>query len=188
MVMIRCSLRSVRTLALTSCVLAGSLCVACQSQPAWAQVAPAAGSYTWDTIAAEFATLSAVNTQKGAKDQVIYGRSSFSTNRPLIDSWYKTYLFPSMATEEQFGEISEKREMLAKDLESVADATLHQYLTDLAYEETTRRATGNYHPFVRYNAMLIIGLNLNQLESRLVAEYAIPPSVCLNRSTSFSTN
>ncbi|MHB8970852.1 MAG: hypothetical protein ACYC3X_15155 [Pirellulaceae bacterium] len=184
MVMFRSSLRSVRTLALASCVLTGSLFAACQSQPAWGQAAPAADSYTWDTIGAEFATLAVVNTQKGAKDQVIYGRTSFSANRPLIDSWYKTYLFPSMANAELLGEISEKREMLAKDLESTTDATLHQYLTDLAYEETTRRATGNYHPFVRYNAMLVIGLNLNQLESRLVGGVRYP-AVRLPKSLDF---
>ncbi len=129
MVMIRCSFRSATARVFASWLLSIGLLLGGPAARSWAQAAPAAASYTWDAIGAEFATPAAVNTQKGAKDQVIYGRSSFSTNRPLIDSWYKNYLFPSMATEEQLGEISDKREMLAKDLEMTTDAALHQYLT-----------------------------------------------------------
>ncbi|MHB0957283.1 MAG: hypothetical protein ACYC0X_24670 [Pirellulaceae bacterium] len=174
MVTLRCSFRSATARALTGGALAAVLLLAGPLPRCWAQAAPAPDAYTWDSIGAEFAAPAAVNTQKGAKDQVIYGRSSFAANRPLIDSWYRSYLFPSMATEDQLGEISEKREMLAKDLEMTSDAALHQYLTDLAYDEATRRASGPYHPFVRYNAMLIVGLNLNQLESRLVGGVRYP--------------
>ena len=91
-----------------------------------------------------------------------------------------------MATEELLGDIFEKRDMLAKDLEQATDAALHQYLLDLAYDEATRRVTENYHPYVRYNAMLIIG-NLNQTESRIAGgDYR--RFACRKRSTSWWTN
>ncbi len=130
-----------------------------------AQDAAGAG-YKWDTIGAEYVALSSLNAQKGLKDQIILGNAGFGANRPAIDNWYRQYLFPSMATENLMGEIGEKRESLARDLEMAKDPALHQYLTDLTYDEMTRRISENYHPFVKYNAMLVIGLNLNLTEKR----------------------
>jgi hypothetical protein len=78
-------LRSFRTVAPTFCVLASCLAVTCHDRPAWAQAAGIAPAYTWDTIGAEFADPKALVTQRNAKDQVVYGRSSFSSNRPLLD-------------------------------------------------------------------------------------------------------
>jgi hypothetical protein len=170
MFMTCCSLRSFRPLTLVLCAWASCLCVTGHARPAAAQAAGAAPQYQWDTIAPEYADAKALVKPKGDKDAVMTGRDSFSSSRALLESWYRSYLFPSMATPDQLGELYEKRESLAKDMEMAAERAepaVHQYLLDLAYEEATRRATGNYHPFVRYNAMLIIG-NLNQTEASLV--------------------
>lgn len=130
-------------------------------------------AYTWDATGADFADQRNVVAQRGAKDQVIFGRSSFAANRALLDNWYRHYLFPSMAAEEGLGELYDKRDNLMKDLENASDPALHQYLLDVAYEEAARRATGNYHPYVRYNAMLIVG-GLNQSEARMLGGLRYP--------------
>ena len=64
------------------------------------------------------------------------------------------------------GSIRERRDELIKDMEMATDPTVHQFLIDVAFEEATKRVSGNYHPAVRFNAMLIVG-DLNQTESRI---------------------
>ena len=124
--------------------------------------------YTWENVDAAYSDQRAVSTQKVLKDQVLLGRSSFGSNRAAVESWYRKYLFPAMASVDRLGDLYDNRESLNKDLEAAGrtDQATHQFLVDLAYAEATKLATGNYHPAVRFNAMLMIG-SLNQVESRM---------------------
>ncbi len=88
-----------------------------------------------------------------------------SNARATLDGWYRTYLFPAMASQELLGDMQSNRSSIEKDLALCADAAMHQMVVDIVYEEATKRASGNYHPAVRFNALLVIG-NLNQEEDR----------------------
>ncbi len=162
------------------CVLIGCLCVAGLARLAVAQEPP---SYTWDTVGEDYADRIKVNTKEAEKNSIIMGRGAAGGSLVALDNWYTQYLFPSMAVAENFGDMAQKRLSLATDLERTTEPNLHQHLVDLAYNEAVKRVTGNYHPFVRYNAMLIIG-NLNQTEKVNLGGVIYPP-VRLPRALDF---
>jgi hypothetical protein len=166
---IRCLLRSFGTVLPLACTFVGCLAATSYDRPVWAQAGAGAPAYTWDTIDPAFADPKEVVARRGEKDQVIFGRVGYSDR---FDAWYKNYLFPSMATEELLGDIYEKRAMINKDLEQASDS-VHQVLLNLIYPEATRRVTENYHPSVRFNAMLIVG-DLNQTEAHVVGGARYP--------------
>ncbi len=124
-----------------------------------------AQSFTWDKVDPAYAKGTAVSAAKGLKTQVVMGGMRLSSNRQAFENWYRKYLFPAMASREFLEDMYDNRDSLLKDLERSVDPAARQVLLDLAYTESVKRATGKYHPAVRYNALLIIG-NLNQTEIR----------------------
>ena len=139
--------------------------------------AAATKTYTWDTIDSAYSEQKDVNAARNIKDQVIMGRASMAANQAAVENWYRKYLFPAMASKDHLADLRDDRDSLVhRDLENVAlmgDQATHQFLVDLAFEEASKRVTGDYHPAVRFNAMLIIG-DLNQTEARLIGTDRYP--------------
>ena len=124
-----------------------------------------AQTYTWEKIDPAFQQQTTKSAKMGLKTQVIMGNAGLASNRDSFDDWYRKYLFPAMSSLEYLGDLRSNRDSLMKDLERASDSTTHQVLLDLAYEEAVKRATGDYHPAVKFNALLILG-QLNQVELR----------------------
>ncbi len=125
-----------------------------------------AQAFTWDKIDPAFEKRTARSTNvELLKMQIVMGKARLSSNRQAFEDWYRTFLFPAMASRDHLGDMHSNRESLTKDFERTVDPATHQALLDIAYNESVKRATGNYHPAVRYNALLIIG-DLNQVEFR----------------------
>lgn len=135
--------------------------------------AQAQAPFQWDTLDAAYSDARQVSAQLGTKTNIVMGRAGLASNQATLEDWYRKYLFPAMAAQDRLGDLADNRDSLMKDLERAADATIHQLIVDIAYDEATKRVTGNYHPIVRYNALLIIG-GLNQTEQRLVGTDRYP--------------
>jgi len=135
--------------------------------------AQAPAGFTWEKIDPIYTDYRKLNPQKMIKTSVLLGQQNLATNQTVIENWYRKYVFAAMSSQEHLGDSSALREDVAKDLRNARGAT-HQFLLDLVYDEATTRVTGNYHPAVRYNGMLIVG-NLNQTEARIVGSDRYPP-------------
>jgi hypothetical protein len=86
-------------------------------------------------------------------------------NKAKFDGWYVQYLFASMTQPENLATLDITRQrFLRQDLGFAREQTVHDYLVkDLTLPQMTAIVRGNFHPAVRYNAMLIIS-NLNIVE------------------------
>ncbi|MDA1049806.1 MAG: hypothetical protein O3C40_04930 [Planctomycetota bacterium] len=88
--------------------------------------------------------------------------------KKTLDAWYKEYFLPSFTLPETRGELPELRDtLLNKDLRPARSAAAIAYLRlqVLSYMNGFAQSRGkyNFHPAVRYNAMLLIG-SLNEVE------------------------
>jgi hypothetical protein len=95
--------------------------------------------------------------------QILAG-APLNENRVQFDYYYTKMLLPNFTQTHEAGlsAIPEERQKLFRDhLEkSAANQDTHRYLVDLVYDFMVPVVQDNYHPAVRYNAMLIIsGLN-----------------------------
>lgn len=86
----------------------------------------------------------------------------------LLDEWYKKYYLPSFTLPENRGKLPEMRHaLLSKDFRTARSPEAVAYLRTqvLNYMKGYAQNAGkyNFHPAVRYNAMLVIG-SLNQVE------------------------
>ncbi|MFP6671801.1 MAG: hypothetical protein VB857_10335, partial [Pirellulaceae bacterium] len=87
------------------------------------------------------------------------------SNKAKFDGWYTQYLFASMTQPENFATLDIARQkFLRQDLGFTKNQAVHDYLLkDLTLPLMTKIVRENYHPAVRYNAMLIIS-HLNIVE------------------------
>ena len=97
------------------------------------------------------------------------------TNRQLLVSWYQGYRFAQMTQPTSVGEISANRISFLEDLnKKCRSQEVHDYLVgDVAFPAMQAIIQGNFHPVVKYNAMLIVGA-LNAEES-IAAATRLPP-------------
>ena len=102
-------------------------------------------------------------------NRVLAGRSPVNEN---FDKWYKFFILPRMTRYEPIadtvpnplGQLSEWRYEFYQDLRIAAkNEVVHGRLNNLVFDYMSEVVKENYHPAVRYNAMLIIG-DLNQRE------------------------
>jgi hypothetical protein len=93
----------------------------------------------------------------------------------LFDAFYTRYVFAEMTQTDDasLAKIAKDRQKLLADLSRTKSTDAHKRLVDLALNTMTTVATGNFHPAVRYNAMLIIG-ELNDQEVVLIGEQTPP--------------
>ena len=87
--------------------------------------------------------------------------------KKILDEWFVTYYLPSFTVKENRGELPEMRNTITKELRSARQpaALAHVRAQILRYMTAFAQSPGNYdfHPAVRYNAMLLIG-ELNRVE------------------------
>ncbi|MEE3372788.1 MAG: hypothetical protein VX346_25865 [Planctomycetota bacterium] len=84
-----------------------------------------------------------------------------------FNAYYTTYYFPRMTRYDpvSLGELAGNRQELLRRLQSSRNPAAKTALNNLALTEMAKLVTGNYHPAVRYNAMLLVGA-INSREGR----------------------
>ena len=95
---------------------------------------------------------------------VLTGQKSLTEGRAAFDGFYERIFFPIMTqtSEDALRTISDSRRDLQRDLDQsgAKAADVHTHLIRLSLSTLTNIVRDNFHPAVRYNAMLIIsGLN-----------------------------
>jgi len=120
------------------------------------------------------------NLQKTVRS-VLTGTAQLRGNEADIDRWY-SHFFASMTQLDESrtrladtNDLPAKRHMLHRDLRGAKNAEFHDYAVKRVLEIATKLVNprANFHPAVRYNAMLIVG-DLNQHEALLVGSEAGP--------------
>ncbi|MEQ8839093.1 MAG: hypothetical protein RID07_19970, partial [Lacipirellulaceae bacterium] len=92
---------------------------------------------------------------------IMRGNSLTNADKEMLSKYFKGYYFPTMTEQDpkSLGELSEFREDLFKLYINQAKAKVtRDYLIELTGREMGSIALGNYHPAVRYNAVLLIGM------------------------------
>jgi hypothetical protein len=91
-----------------------------------------------------------------------------------VDTYLKKVYFPEMTqySDAALAELGNKKraELIKKFIPQAGNASTQQYLIDLTFAFATAVARSNYHPAVRYNAVLMLG----ELDQQLAAG-ANPP-------------
>jgi hypothetical protein len=87
---------------------------------------------------------------------------AYAADKAHFDDYFIKYYFPDMthADDADLGRLGESRyNLFKKYLWATTNVQLQQDLTDLAYKEMAKRIPDpGYHPAVRYNAILVIGM------------------------------
>jgi len=88
------------------------------------------------------------------------------TNQQLLSGWYQKYHFALMTQADNMGDIDLRRLEFIKELTTFCtDNDIHSYVVDqIVFPQMKLFLQENFHPAVKYNAMLIIG----QLNSQVV--------------------
>jgi hypothetical protein len=108
---------------------------------------------------------------------VIDGRNELSEFRTYFDSYYRLHYFPMMTqtNEKALQELPEERFRFIRDhLEGCKNDEVHEHIIDLALANLVPIVQDNFHPAVRYNALLIIG-SLNQTEAVRIGDVKATP-------------
>ena len=89
------------------------------------------------------------------------------TDAAQFNAYYTTYYFPRMTRYDpvSLGTLAESRQELLRRLQSSRNPAAKTALNNLLLVEMGKLITGNYHPAVRYNAMLMVGA-INSREGR----------------------
>jgi len=98
---------------------------------------------------------------------VITGKNLLSDNQTMFDAYYNRHFFPMMTRTDPkaLQELPEERFRFIRDhLEAATNPEVHEHVVDLALANLTPIVQNNFHPIVRYNALLIIG-SINQTEA-----------------------
>lgn len=110
--------------------------------------------------------------------QVLGGALPLNDNKAAFDFYYNKILLPSFTQthESSLSSLPDERQKLFRDhLEkSAPNQDVHRYLVDLIYDAMVPVVQDNYHPAVRYNAMLIIS-GLNDTDSVRVGAVKLTP-------------
>ena len=112
--------------------------------------------------------------------KVLSGTADFNGNKQTFTKYHTGYLFPLMTrtSKDALTKLPALRQGLLKSLASARSSEARQFLLEgIILKEMPKIATnqgGNFHPAVRYNAMLIIG-HLNAAEAVTVGANKRPP-------------
>jgi len=91
----------------------------------------------------------------------------------MFDTYYKEYALKRWGDKDYRHQLPKFRAELANELKTGKSGLVHDYLLELAMPFLLDLAKKNYHPAVRYNAMLMIG-DLNAVDSMTVREPTVP--------------
>jgi hypothetical protein len=85
----------------------------------------------------------------------------------IFDEYYQNYALPRWSLVKDINDLPKERKELRLQIQkkSVSNSTaVHDHLNELVLESMKKLATGDFHPAVRINAMLMIG-ELNRVEA-----------------------
>jgi hypothetical protein len=172
-------LTSTRLYLALAALLVGSFSVSvAQEQPAPEEAGGAAA-------AAAFEELPIIESFDDTRKQTI-GKSAIkikiSKDEPLDITdrdFFYGYFFAEMTQLDKLGELDTKRVDFFKNYVMRAKAIPHQNLVAWALQKMEEISSGNYHPAVRFNALLIVG-QLNEKESGFSDDPAEPLAAALD--------
>jgi len=119
---------------------------------------PNAKAQRFQSIAPEISVRES-KTMRGRATKALRDPAAFQANKKALDDYFTKYYFPSMTLPAKLGELGKRRENLFKQfLRPAKVAAAREHLTDLTLKAMRSISRGNYHPAVRYNAVLILGL------------------------------
>jgi hypothetical protein len=157
------------------CLLLGKT-LSAQDAPAAAvqyQVLPTHPALSGDTPQARLVRNRVANEIR----QMLRGDLSWDddANKSKFNAWYGQYLFAQMTQPGNFSTLDVARQkFLRQDLGTAKVQVVHDHLAkQLALPQMTSIVRGNFHPAVRYNAMLIIS-SLNNVEVPTTGQ-RVPP-------------
>jgi hypothetical protein len=116
------------------------------------------------------------NTETQVND-VLVGKATIADKQTIFDTWFTQYVFAKMTlyTPEDLAKIPKDRErFILKNLMAATSPETHKHLVELTLAEMSKIVNEEYHPAVRYNAMLIIG-ELNTTEMVRTGASPAPP-------------
>jgi hypothetical protein len=156
-----------------------------QAPPPAAPAAPAPAASNYEFIAIPEAILSKGSPMPKTRElesqvkSILRGDTPLTNNEAAFDNFFTRYIFARMTllSEEELASLPNKRERLFRDYirpNTSIDAKVHDRLVDLTFRSMKEIATKNYHPAVRYNAMLVIG-DLNSREASSSSTNPSPP-------------
>ena len=108
---------------------------------------------------------------------ILRGGIDFRTAQPTLDMYYQQYIFPSMTLYDNssLASLPEKRKDFLTTLQlRTPSQQVHDHVVAMTLSTMEKIAIGDFHPAVRYNAMLIIG-ELNSEEAQLIGNPRLPP-------------
>ena len=118
----------------------------------------AATNYTQDPFDASKEARLARNRMANAAFSILRNNTPLSGNEAGFDSYWNQQFFAEMTQINNVGEIGKLRDgLLDRALRPASNREAHDRLVKLTFDRMTKIAAENYHPFVRYNALLIIG-------------------------------
>lgn len=110
-------------------------------------------------------------------NNILRGNLPLSDNRTAFEYFYQRHYFPMLTqtNEKALEDLPAERHRFFRDhLEQCKDPEVHQHLVDMAFEAMKGIVRDNFHPAVRFNAMMIIS-QLNDSEPvRVGAAPALP--------------
>lgn len=118
-----------------------------------------------------------LRVRRSAMRELLLGNSFTATQQEDLEKWYLGYEFPTLTlyTPEALGELYEGRKRLLRDeLSPSTNTAAHDHLVGLAFNFFKKVAVEDYHPAVRYNAMLIVS-ELNERELKRSGSTSAPP-------------
>jgi len=102
----------------------------------------------------------AAKALRGKVSQALRNPSALAANRGAIDDYFKRYYFPIMTDTDpaSLGQLAKLRDDLFKRiLRNATSKSAQDHITGLTMAIMGRIALDQYHPAVRYNAVLILG-------------------------------
>ena len=97
-------------------------------------------------------------------------------NQAAFDQYYNEYLLARWSQVKNVSRLLDFRRELHNNLVKARSGEVHDHLNTLALEYLNKLATGNYHPVVQVNAMLMIG-DLNKEEGVGTAAKPLPAAL-----------
>ena len=105
-------------------------------------------------------TRKTVSSLQRVVSQALRDPAVYQAEEKKFDEYFRTYFFPKMTLYQpnDLGSLGKNREVLFKSLRGTTVEAARQQLTKISLQAGRSFSRGNYHPAVRYNGALIIGL------------------------------
>ncbi len=96
---------------------------------------------------------------RAAATSALRDATNYQAKKQSVQQYFTQVYFPGMTNvaPASLGLLEKKREVLLRTLRSSKVPAAQKQITELTFKAMHRIARGNYHPAVRYNAVLILG-------------------------------